>query len=161
MKEIKLTRGLVALVDDEVFEELNQFKWCAIKSPRGKFYAVRNAYLGGGRSKTILMHRVILNAPAGLQVDHIDGESLDNHRANLRLATDQQNKQNQERPHRNNKLGVKGVCWCADRKKYQSSIRHNGKLIHLGRFESLADADKAYREAETKYFGEFARGVMN
>lgn len=102
------------------------------------------------------MHRVILNTPTHIGVDHINGNPLDNRKVNLRLATRQQNQFNR-RHQKNNKLGVKGVCWCRRAKKYRSTIKLNRKVIHLGYFPSLEEADKAYRDAEVKYFGSFAR----
>lgn len=120
------------------------------------FYAARDD-CSGGTKKTILMHRVVLDAPFGMEGDHINGNTLDNRRINLRLATSQQNNQNKKHPHKNNKLGVKGVFWHKKRKKYQATIGYNNKMIYLALFELLEDADKAYRDAEVKYFGSFAR----
>ena len=91
MKEIPLTKGMVALVDDCDFEFLNQWKWCASKS-MGKFYAIRNT--SGIEHNTIKMHRVILSRMTDenfVYVDHANGFSLDNQRANLRPATNGQN----------------------------------------------------------------------
>lgn len=157
MKEIELTRGQVALVDDDDFEWLSQFKWYAQKSGEG-FYAHRGDYSSGKR-RVVCMHRIILDAPISLQVDHANGDGLDNQKINLRLATSQQNGQNKRHPLRNNRLGIKGVYWNKKRKKYQAVIKYNGKQINLGRFSLLADADKAYRNAEAKYFGNFARQI--
>jgi len=157
LKEIKLTKGQVATVDDEDFERLSQFKWHALKR-RASFCAVREDWNGGRKKrKTILMHREILAAPSDLVVDHINGNPLDNCRINLRLATKQQNSCNRNRSQKNNKLGVKGVSWHKRCGKYKSAIQYNRKSMHLGLFASLDDADKAYRDAEIKYFGEFAR----
>jgi len=94
MKEIPLSQGLVALVDDEDFERVNQFKWCASKESRGtKFYAIRWQRINGKQTK-IRMHRFILGLPpgkeckhyqSGLVVDHVNGNSLDNRKRNLEL----------------------------------------------------------------------------
>jgi len=156
MKEIKLTQGQVTIVDDEEFEKLNRFKWHAQKEGR-KFRAGRSVTCGNKR-KTLLMHRIILNAPAGMEVDHINGNPLDNRRTNLRLATAHQNRRNHIGPNKNNKLGIKGVYWYKRYKKYQVTIGFNNKRIYIGYFTSLSDADKAYRDAEVTYFGNFARG---
>lgn len=158
VKEIKLTKGLISIVDEEDFEVINHFKWRAQKA-RGKFYAAREDYSNGKR--TVLMHRAIINAPNNLEVDHINGDTLDNRRVNLRLATTQQNQFNKKYPYKNNKLGIKGVYWHKKCNKYQASIRHNHRTIYLGLFESSTDADKAYRDGETKYFGNFARHSAN
>lgn len=161
MKLIKLTQGKFAQVDDEDFEKLNKYKWHAQKDGN-TFYAVRKslikASIDGGRKK-VHMHRVILGAPPGVLCDHIDGDGLNNQRCNLRIATRQENRRNQIRARKDNKLGVKGVCWNKDHGKFEAGIGIDGKLTHLGDFFCLEKAKKAYREAELKYFGEFARKV--
>lgn len=153
MKEIELTRGHVVIVDDEDFEWLDRFKWYAQKDRRN-FYAARRDSHGCGQKK-LRMHRVILNAPALLEVDHINGNTLDNRRANIRLATRQQNSFNKKHPRKDNKLGIKGVR--KEGKKYRAYITYNHKQINLGHFALPEDADRAYRNAEVKYFGSFAR----
>ncbi len=155
MKKIQLTQGKVALVDDEDFEKLSVFKWYAHWNG-GKWYAVRSS---NGKQKRFYMHREILNITIGIQGDHRSGDGLDNRRENLRFCTNQQNAFNQKNPHKDNKLGIKGVRRCEDRKKFQARIKIDGKQIHLGCFNVMGDADSAYRIAEEKYFGEFARKV--
>lgn len=155
MKEIKLTQGKMTLVDDEDFEKLNQFKWYAQKRPN-TWRVARNIWVENKRT-AILMHREIMNAPEHSSVDHINGNPLDNCKENLRLCTHQQNMHNQKSAHKNNKLGIKGVRWYRNAKKFRARITINGKVIHLGYFNVMGDADSAYRKAEEKYFGEFAR----
>mgnify|MGYP001561659861 CR=1 FL=1 len=156
MKEIPLTQGKVAIVDDSDFERLSQFKWHAQKSGN-TFYADRyNLY---DKPRAIRMHREIMNAPKGTQVDHKNGNGLDNRKGNLRLATHQQNMFNQVKSRNDNKLGIKGVHWSKAKKKFVAQIKANGKKIHLGYFNVMGDADSAYRKAEEKYFGEFARAI--
>ena len=155
MKEILLTQGKKAIVDDEDFEGLNRFNWYALRIKQ-KWYAVRNIRINN-KQTLVCMHREILNVPNNLQGDHKDGDGLNNQKENLRLATNQQNQYNKKNPNRNNKLGIKGVCWRPVEKKYCAQIQINGKNIHLGYFGVLGDADSAYRKAEKKYFGEFAR----
>ncbi len=157
MKEIKLTQGKIALVDDDDYEKLSQNKWYVSKRRGGKcFYAVRNVPLVNKKQTIILMHREILNVPDGLSIDHKNGNGLDNRKENLRIATHSENGQNQN-PHKDNRFCIKGVHWREDIKKFRAGIRFNGKVIHLGHFNVLGDADQAYRVAEIKYFGEFAR----
>ena len=153
-KEIPLTQGKVAIVDDEDFEMLSRFKWCARKSDGGLlWYACRKERING-RQHQQQMHRLILNAPAGLFCDHINGNGLDNRRCNIRLATPQQNGMNQ-RVHAKSKTGFKGVTvsTCG---KYQAQIKVNGKLIYLGSFADKTSAAIVYNEAAIKYHGEFA-----
>lgn len=158
MKEIKLTQGKVAIVDDEYYDDISQFKWCAFKH-RNTYYAVRNIIVGG-RWKTLLMHRYILNMKTGICVDHVNGDGLFNVKENLRHCTNQENQRNRH-SQKNNKLRIKGVRWCKIASKFKSQIGIGGKTIHLGYFNVMGDADSAYRIAEEKYFGEFARGLKN
>lgn len=159
MKLIKLTQRKFAQVDDEDFEELNKYKWYAAKDSN-TFYAERNSPkttpIGRKYSHT-QMHRVIMNVPRGMEGDHIDGDGLNNQKGNLRVATRQENRRNQTNINKNNSLGVSGVRWVKRCRKFQVQITVDWKIIHLGYFFCLEKAKKARREAELKYFGEFAR----
>lgn len=148
MKSIPLTQGKIALVDDGDFEWLNQWKWCC----SGDGYAKR---LDVGR-KTILMHRIIAETPAGMDTDHINGDTLDNRRENLRVCSHHQNTQNRG-INRNNVSGKKGVYWRKDMEKWRVVIKVNYQPIHVGYFDDLEEASRAYDEAAKKYRGEFAR----
>ena len=152
MQEIRLTQGKTTIVDDEDFEQLNRFKWCFHNG-----YAVRNVKNIHGKYATVYMHREILNAPENLHCDHINGDRLYNLRINLRLCTQQQNNLNLTKPRRHNKLGIKGVRFLENRNKFSARIRVNKKQIHLGCFSSMRSAEEAYREAELKHYGKFAR----
>lgn len=156
MKKIKLTQEKIAFVDDEYYEILNKFKWCAYWD-RWNWYALRNSSFINGKRKKIWMHREIMAAPKGIQVDHRNGDGLDNRKENLRLCNNQQNQRNKINANKNNKLKIKGVCWDNSKKKFQAYIGVNGKAIHLGFFNVLGDADSAYRIAEEKYFDDFVR----
>ena len=129
MKEIKLTQGQVALVDDEDFERLNQYKWC-IAFNGSNWYAARTVSIGNGNQKKVLMHREIMNAPKGVQVDHKNGDGLFNCKENLRFCTNQQNQFNQKNARKNNKLGIKGTSWNKKLKKFRARIGINRKDIH-------------------------------
>ena len=156
MKEIKLTQGKFAIVDDDDFKKLNQYKWhtCVGKNT---FYAIRSVYKINGKQTTIRMHREIMNAPKDIKIDHKFHNGLDNRKENLRFCNTQQNNFNRKTFNKNNKLGVKGVCWHNDHKKFMANIQIDNKIICLGYFNVLGDADSVYRIAEEKYFGEFAR----
>lgn len=109
------------------------------------------AYIAG---KTVLMHRLILGASPSEQVDHANGDRLDNRRANLRIATHAENMRNSKlRSH--NKLGVKGVCW--DGRSFRARIRVDGRQRWLGRFKTVEAAHAAYNAAAIEHFGAFAR----
>jgi len=141
MRTIELTQGKLALVDDEDFEELNQYKWFANK--RGNtFYAVRNTKRPN-RTK-IRMHKEIMDTPKGLETDHIDGDGLNNCRPNLRVVTSRQNQQNRHTP----KSSIyPGICWWKDRGKWRARIEINGKRKHLGLFDVEEEAYNAYLKA--------------
>ena len=155
MKEIKLTRGKIAIINSRDFRKLNQYKWHVYWSGSA-FYAGRSIYKNG-RNSIIPMHREIMHAPNEFQVDHKNGNTLDNSRKNLRLCTHQQNQHNRINPNKNNILGIKGICWLKGTGKFRARIMINKKAIHLGLFVSIKEADNAYRKAERKYFGSFAR----
>ena len=161
IKLIPLTKGKFAIVDAEDFEWLNQWKWYVVECDN-KFYAARNEWISGiersKATKRIYMHRQILQVKKGLEIDHVDGDSLNNCRFNLRLSTRSQNAANRGKQS-NNKSGFKGVVLLKDQprnKKYLSIIRVNQKNISLGVFLTKEEAALAYNEAAKQYFGEFA-----
>jgi hypothetical protein len=152
MKEIKLTQGQVALVDDEDFDRVNQYKWYAhwIPSTRS-FYA---------KYKNIAMARFIINCPEDLRVDHKDHDTLNNQKFNLRACTIRQNGQNSRR-RSNCTSKYKGVSWRRDRTKWQAYIQTENIFgrsmrMHLGCFKTEKEAAQAYDKAASREFGEFA-----
>jgi len=102
------------------------------------------------------LHRIIMDEPEDLVIDHINGDPLDNCRNNLRIVTQQQNNMNLSM-RKTNKSGVSGVCWHKRNDNWQATIRYKYKQIYLGSFDTLEEATKARKDAEMKYFGEFAR----
>ena len=150
MKEIQLTQGQVALVDDEDFEALSQSKWWANKD-RNTFYAYRWIKVDG-KGIAQSMHNAILN---GKGIDHIDKNGLNNQKSNLRFCTISENAMNQ-RKQRNTSSIYKGVCIDKPYGKWRSHIRINGKAIDLGSFTSEVEAAKAYNAKAIELFGEFA-----
>lgn len=148
MKQIPLSKGCAALVDDVDFDMLMQWKWCYNTG-----YAVRTDY-SSGKPKRIYMHRLIMETPSGMETDHINSNRLDNRRSNLRVCTHQQNCMN-VLPVGASKY--KGVTWHKGDRKWQSSIFVDGKLKYLGSFKSEEDAALAYNFAALEAFGEFAK----
>lgn len=145
MKEIQSTKDIVVLVDDEDFEFLNNFKW----------HDVHGYACGCVNGKQILMHRLIMDAPRELFVDHINGIPSDNQRKNLRFSTNSQNQANRKNQ-KDNTSGYKGVTFQKANGKWLSQIKVNQINIHIGYFNTPEEAAKAYDEYASLHFGEYA-----
>lgn len=155
-KQIPLSRGQFALVDDEDYAWLNQYKWTWQPPTKNRQtgYAYRREYPS---NKSILMHRLILDAPKGMQVDHINGDGLDNQRQNLRLATNRQNHFNLPKRQDGETSNYKGVYLAPSGYGWVAQIRADEQHIHLGTFPTQREAAIAYNAAALQYHGEFAR----
>lgn len=153
-KEIPLTQGKFALVDDDVYEWASEYKWYA-DGKAGRLYARRNEGTWPFQ-KAVRLHREILNAPEGIFIDHINGDGLDCRRINMRLASSAENQRNRSTP-ANNKSGYKGVSWYKPLSKWRAAIKAGDKTMHIGYFDDLEAAARAYDDAARKYHGEFAR----
>lgn len=155
MPEIRLSNGMFCLVDGIDYQWLKNFNW-HIGRNNTNHISVRTQKSINGKMKTILMHRLILKVTdRKIQVDHINHNSLDNRRVNLRLATNSENTRN-ARIGKHNTSGYKGVYWLKNMNKWRAKIMLNKKSIHLGCFDNLIDGAIAYNNAALKYFGEFA-----
>ena len=150
MKKIKLTQGKFALVDDEDFEKLNKYKWYSTK-PTSLYYAITFI-----NKRNIRMHRFILNPKREEEIDHIDGNGLNNQKINLRICTHSQNMTN-HKIRRDNTSGVSGIYWNKCAKKWQAYIGFKNKIIYLGIFKTLKDARESRNLKERALFGEFRR----
>lgn len=156
MVEIQLTQGKVALVDDEDFERLSQFKWCAYTGGCN-YYAMTNIRKKDGKRTSLQMHRFIMSVfDSKTIIDHINGNGLDNRKDNLRICTQAENTRNRSKS-LNNTSGFKGVYWHKYDKKWHAQIIINYKKIHLGIFTCKIEAAQAYNQAAIKYHGEFAQ----
>lgn len=150
MKQINVNNGLFALVDDEDYERINQFKWYSYLH-RNTYYAARTIFIDGKKIKQ-RMHWDIL----GLKmIDHEDHNGLNNQKYNLRSCTNQQNCMNSGSSKKSTSL-YKGVSWSNERKKWVSQIMLNRKQIPIGRFTDEIEAAKAYDLKAKELFGEFA-----
>jgi len=156
-REIGLSHGKVALVDASDYDELMLGPdWGTLRTVDAD-YAVRHVpdATTKGRYKRQYMHRLIMDAPDDLEVDHRDHDGLNNRRTNLRLSTHPQNCQNRRLPSTST-TKFKGVRWNARTKRYQARIMANGKSRTLGSFESDFEAAAAYDLAAVELHGQFA-----
>lgn len=161
MKTIPLTKGLFALVDDDDYKWLSAYKWQAYNGKMGNHYAVRSVRKLG-KVKGFRMHRMITNAPRGMEVDHKNGNGLDNRKQNLRVCTVAQN-------HANRRVDAcktaaskyKGVFFRKNRahcpSPWKAVIKSNNKIFQLGHFQTEIQAAIAYNKAALEIHGEFAR----
>ena len=151
MRYIELTKDKFAIVDDADFEWLSQWKWYAHASYR-KYYAARRDKNG----QFIYMHRLITDAPNNLQIDHKNGNGLDNSRSNLRICTRSQNQANKIQTNQKSSI-YKGVTWYKNYSKWMAQIHVQGKRKFIGYFSTEMEAAKAYDLKAKELFGEFAK----
>lgn len=150
MKEITLTKGKIALVDDEDYGRLCDYSWY-YRHGRQTGYAARKDSDGDNPNAQVFMHVQIMRYP-DMIIDHIDGNGLNNQKTNLRLVTNQQNMFNLPAQGK-----YKGVCWSNHHGKFKAQIMVDKKKINLGYFDTDVEPALVYNEAATKYFGEYAR----
>lgn len=157
--EIKLPKGHKAIVDDDDFEYLNQFKWCN----NGNGYVTHRFDNGTGRLVKTGMHKIVLERKLGRKLlpteetDHIDNNPLNNTRANLRASTHQENTRNRSKTNSPASSRFKGVSKSKNAKKWSAQIKIDQKLIYLGSFNTEDAAARAYDAAARAHFGEFAK----
>ena len=148
MKRIALTQGKYALVDDEDFAYLNQWKWYHHQG-----YAIRN--LGSkGKRHTIMMHRIVNNTPNNMETDHVNHNTLDNRKINLRACSHSQNCINRKK-YKNKTSPYRGVNWHKSSKKWQAQIKYKGKIKYLGIFNTPEEANGVYQKEAKILFKEF------
>lgn len=157
MKEILTSSDHVILIDDADYDLVSSRRWYVSMNVRkGTKTDIPKAIYASMNNKKVALSRLITNAPAGMYVDHINGDVLDNRRANLRVVTNAENLRNRGKTSAN-KTGFKGVYKHAKSGKYRAVIGVNYKPIHLGEFPTAELAGAAYMEAARKYHGEFVR----
>lgn len=152
-REIPLSRGLVALVDDADFDYLIALGPWHVKEGKRIFYANRNTRRADGHRTTQTMHQLLMGASG---IDHANGDGLDNRRANLRPATNSENSRNRRR-RTDNTSGYKGVSLHKRIGRWQAYICADGRQTSLGYFDDPTEAALAYDRAAVQTFGEFAR----
>lgn len=155
MKEVKLTKNKISIIDDEDFDKVSKYKWHCLANN----YAARKFYYGKKDNKWITkyirLHQFILNE-FNKEIDHINGNRLDNRKENLRFCDRTLNNANIGLK-RNNTSGYKGVRKNKQINKWFASISAYKKVYYLGSFENKIDAAKAYNEKAKELFGKFAR----
>jgi len=153
MRELPLPKGLVALVDDEDYDDLCRFRWHVSRRRGGAVYVMRDIWRGGHTRE--YLHRRIMQPAPGQTVDHVNGDPFDNRRANLRLCTQAENCRNVRkkavaRPY-------KGVRPTRNGRRYVAEIGHDGTTHYLGTFDTAEAAARAYDAEAMRVFGSFAR----
>lgn len=148
---VPLTHGYEAIIDAADVPLVDGVSWFARIKPR-TVYALSNT--PRPKRRMVRLHRIIMGEPDGLEIDHIDGDGLNNRRSNLRVATSSQNKHNM-RAHTDSRSGFKGVTWT--RGKWLAQIGLNGKNRGIGYFDTPEAAHAAYCAASAKLHGEFGR----
>jgi hypothetical protein len=155
--EINLGKGLVAVIDDEDADLVVGFKWYAMKAPQhtDRFYAAGWKHMPPGRY-FVHLHRLIMNAQPGQLVDHIDRNTLNCRRSNLRFVTRQQNNCNRSPKGAAKTSKYKGVFFCRTHGVWRAAIARNRKRYNLGKFATEDDAARAYNVKARELFGDFA-----
>jgi len=156
MKLIPLTQGKFAMVDDDIFDFLNQWKWYANKTNK-TYYAGR--IICKPQRTCIKMHRLIMGSPIGMEVDHIDHNGLNNQRHNLRNCTRGENQKNKNKRTNSEYIGLSHFSCNYKGRKYnyiKASIMSNRKKIHIGCFKTEEEAARAYDKKAKELHGEFA-----
>ena len=145
-------KGSHALIDKEDFEKVSKYRWIARQSKERVY--VQHLFLKNGKWSVLHLHRIIMRAPKGMDVDHINGNGLDNRKRNLRICTRSQNLMNGKKKRKNK---YKGTSWDKRKKKWEAFIGYNHKKISLGYYKKAKEAGKAYNAGAKKIFGKFAR----
>jgi len=154
MIKILLSKGFIASLDEEDLCKIDKYRWHLHKSSNTN-YAAAGSITPEGKKVTLMLHRLIMNAPDNLDVDHIDGNGLNNTKTNLRLATRSQN--NMNRVGKSKTSPYKGVCWDKSKQRYMAQIAINNSNKYIGRFTTAIEAALAYDKKAIELHGEFAK----
>lgn len=150
---LPLSRGYFAMIDAEDADRVSPWLWSVLERPGRSSYVLRREKGLG----TVYLHRFLMNAPPGLQVDHVDGDGLNCRRGNMRLCTASQNQMNRANARSEKSSRYKGVFWSKHHRKWIAQIKLDYVGRCIGRFDSEDDAAMAYDAAARETFGAFAR----
>ena len=148
---IRLNQDTVTLVDSEDLRDINLHRWFLSRTKYGNQYAKRNE-----KGRSIYMHREIMNPPPHMEIDHINGDGLDNRKQNLRICTRSQNQRNSKKRIVKSS-NFKGVCFDKTGNKWRARIYYEKKNNQIGQFDTDFEAAEAYDKKAIELFGEFAR----
>lgn len=151
---ITLPTGQTTMIDETDLDLVSARSWSAL--PAGKKTYARVTVKKAGRSKSLLMHRLIMDPPEGFQIDHRDGDGLNNRRSNLRICTASENRCNQGKLGGNHSSQFKGVSWNREKKRWQALLAYEGRREFLGYFTNEYDAAQAYNFAASTLHSAFA-----
>lgn len=155
---ISLTQNRTSIINTSDINLIVIYKWCAWFNKSSKSYYAKSNI---GNHKVVSLHRFLLGVTdPKLHVDHINGNTLDNRRSNLRICTAAENTKNHTKPHPRNKSGFRGVCWSKDKLKWKAYITLSGKHKHLLYSHNLIEAAKAFDDAAIEYYQDF-HGKLN
>lgn len=157
-KEIELTKGYVAIVDDDDYDRLSKYKWSALENNKTVYAVHRFKNELSGKYKMVGMHRFIIGISENYRIDHIDRNGLNNCKNNLRKCSDADNQHNKT-IYKNNTTGYRGISFFPKANKNKPFTAHiclNRKLVHIGYFKTDIEAAKAYDKKAIELFGEFA-----
>ena len=156
MKSIPLTQGRFALIDDDDFDKVVAYRsWHAVES-RGTFYARTNVHCKDGHWTLLPMHRLIMGVSGNLQVDHKNGDGLDNRKENLRVCTQGENAKNRRRSSLSTSP-FKGVSFRKRERRWVARVNSNGKRLWLGMYSTAEEAARVYDAKAREVYGAFAR----
>jgi hypothetical protein len=156
MARIILHNGMAALVDDDLYEELNRHSWTFKARKSGSGYAIRSVKDEDGRRRTEYMHRRVAQTPEGLLTDHVNGDPLDNRRCNLRHVDKRQNGMNRQ-SNRGSTSQYIGVSFIRRYQKWCAQIKAGDRIINLGYYDHEVEAARARDRGTRVYFGEYGR----
>lgn len=145
---------LETLIDTADLSRVSEFPyaWCALRKNNTPSYYVKGILRDyDGQRKTVYLHRWLFNNPEGFQIDHINHDTLNNTRGNLRIVTPGENSQNKKGAYKTSKSGIRGVFWDKRSKKWNAHFQVDKKKVNLGLFQDIEEAEKAVIEARRKH----------